>query len=112
MNFERLNAYRIMWLMVMFDLPTETKNQRKIYAQFRKQLLQNGFNMFQFSIYTRHCPSRETSDVYKRLLKNIVPEEGMVGVLEITDKQFEKIEIYYGKKRKEPPSVPQQLTLF
>lgn len=108
----RLSAYRIMWLMVMFDLPTETPKHRKIYAQFRKKLLETGFNMFQFSIYTRHCASRETADVYKRLLKQIVPEEGIVGVLEITDKQFEKIEIYYGKKRKEPPQPPQQLSLF
>ncbi|MCX7955219.1 MAG: CRISPR-associated endonuclease Cas2 [Bacteroidales bacterium] len=101
-----------MWLMVLFDLPTETKKQRKVYAQFRKKLLQHGFNMFQFSVYTRHCASREIADVYKRMIKQIVPDEGIVGVIEITDKQFEKIEIYYGKKRKDPPPPPQQLTLF
>lgn len=108
----RLNAYRIMWLMVMFDLPTETKMQRKKYAQFRKTLMGFGFNMFQFSIYLRHCPSGETADVHKRRLRSIVPEEGIVGVLEITDKQFEKMEIYYGKKAKKPPQTPLQLELF
>lgn len=96
----------------MFDLPTETPKQRKIYAQFRKQLLSNGFKMFQFSIYIRHCPSRETAQVYKRMLKNMVPEEGAIGVLEITDKQFEKIEIYIGKIHLDPPPAPRQLTLF
>lgn len=108
----RLNAYRIMWLMVMFDLPTETKLQRKKYAQFRKTLMGFGFNMFQFSIYLRHCPSRETADVHKRRLRSIVPEEGIIGVLEITDKQFEKMEIYYGKKVQKPPQSAIQLELF
>jgi len=108
----RLNAYRIMWLMVMFDLPTETKQQRKRYAQFRKTLMSFGFNMFQFSVYLRHCPSSETADVQKRRIRSIVPDEGIVGVLEITDKQFEKMEIYYGKKAKRPPETPLQLELF
>lgn len=96
----------------MFDLPTETKAHRKKYTQFRKSLIENGFNMFQFSIYVRHCPSKETADVHKRRLRNMVPEEGIVGVLEITDKQFEKMEIYYGKKAKQPPQAPTQLELF
>ena len=54
-----LNAYRIMWILVFFDLPTETKLERKRYAQFRENLLKDGFGMFQFSIYIRHCSSRE-----------------------------------------------------
>ena len=45
-----LNAYRIMWVLVLFDLPTETKKDRKIYARFRKEIMADGFNMFQFSI--------------------------------------------------------------
>ncbi|MBS1759172.1 MAG: CRISPR-associated endonuclease Cas2, partial [Bacteroidetes bacterium] len=48
MSFERLNAYRVMWTLVMFDLPTETKKHRKLAAKFRKDLLQDGFQMFQF----------------------------------------------------------------
>ena len=58
---ERFSEYQIMWIFVFFDLPTETKRERKIYADFRKQLLRDGFNMFQFSIYLRHCPSRENA---------------------------------------------------
>ncbi len=46
MRFERLNAYRIMWVFVMFDLPTETKMERKQYALFRKKILKDGFQMF------------------------------------------------------------------
>ncbi len=109
---KRLNAYRIMWLLVMFDLPTETKIQRKRYAKFRKLLLSYGYSMFQFSIYMRHCASAESADVHKRRLRTIVPEEGVIGILEITDKQFSRMEIYYGSKAKRPPGTPIQLELF
>ena len=59
---DRFSEYRIMWVLVFFDLPTESKRERKLYADFRKKLLQDGFTMFQFSIYVRHCPSRENAD--------------------------------------------------
>ena len=74
---ERYSEYRIMWVLVFFDLPTETKKERKIYADFRKKLLKDGFNMFQFSIYLRHCPSSENAEVHanriKSKLKSIFP---------------------------------------
>lgn len=60
----RLNAYRILWILVFFDLPTETQKDRKVAAKFRKDLLEDGFVMFQFSIYRRHCPSRENAEVH------------------------------------------------
>ena len=109
---ERLNEYRIMWVLVFFDLPTETKKERKIYANFRKTLLTDGFTMFQFSIYLRHCPSRENADVHIKRVKNILPEHGQVGILCITDKQFGQMELFHGKKET-PVSTPyQQLELF
>ena len=49
---DRFSEYRIMWVLVFFDLPTESKRERKLYADFRKKLLQDGFTMFQFSICT------------------------------------------------------------
>ena len=64
MKADRLNAYRIMWVLVFFDLPTETPKERKIYAVFRKKLLSDGFSMFQFSMYLRHCASAENADVH------------------------------------------------
>lgn len=109
----RLNEYRIMWVMVLFDLPTDTKKDRKNYTQFRKSLLKDGFNMFQFSMYLRHCPSRENSDVHIKRVKSVLPPRGHIGILRITDKQFGDMEIYYGKKKEEkPPPQPQQLELF
>jgi len=109
---ERLSEYRIMWVLVFFDLPTETKKERKIYSNFRKKLLDDGYTMFQFSIYLRHCPSQENADVHIRRVKNILPEKGQIGILAITDKQFGKMELFHGKKEK-PVSTPyQQLELF
>ena len=58
-----------MWLMVFFDLPTDTKKERKVASLFRQNLLKDGFTMFQFSIYIRHCGSKENMEVHiKRVL--------------------------------------------
>lgn len=108
----RLNAYRIMWVLVFFDLPTETKKERKIYADFRKKLLKDGFTMFQFSIYLRHCASMENAEVHIKRVKKSLPEKGHVGIMTITDKQFGMMEIYYGQKPAAPADIPQQLELF
>lgn len=110
--FSRLNAYRVMWVFVMFDLPTETKADRKRYALFRKQMLSDGFEMFQFSLYIRHCSSRENAEVHIRRIKNILPSKGHVGILSITDKQFGMMEIYRGQEKIKTPSTIQQLELF
>lgn len=112
MNFERLNAYRIMWVLVMFDLPTETKTDRKVYAKFRKDILADGFSMFQFSMYLRHCSSKENADVHIKRVKKILPAKGHIGILNITDKQFGMMEIYRGKETVKTPEPIQQLELF
>lgn len=112
MKAERLNAYRIMWVLVFFDLPTETKKDRKIYADFRKKIMADGFAMFQFSIYLRHCASVENANVHINRVKRILPEKGHIGIMCITDKQFGMMEIFHGKKLTESAKVPQQLELF
>jgi CRISPR-associated protein Cas2 len=109
----RLSEYRIMWILVFFDLPTETKTEKKAYANFRKQLLKDGFSMFQFSIYVRHCPSKENRNVHVKRIKQTLPAKGHVGILSITDKQFGMMEIFYGKKKEESGFVEScQLELF
>lgn len=106
------NAYRILWVLVFFDLPTETKRDKKIYAKFRKNLLRDGFTMFQFSIYVRHCSSRENMLVHVARVKKSLPEKGSVGILTITDKQFGMMELFNGVEAQPPPEVQQQLELF
>jgi len=108
----RLDEYRIMWILVLFDLPTDTKNDRRNYTKFRKGIMKDGFDMFQFSIYVRHCMSKENSDVHVKRVKTILPPKGHVGILRITDKQFGEIEIFYGKKKEPTRAPPQQLELF
>jgi CRISPR-associated protein Cas2 len=111
-NTERLNAYRVMWTLVMYDLPTETIKERKAAARFRKDLLRDGFSMFQFSMYVRHSSSGENADVHKKRAVGSLPEHGKVGILQITDKQFGQMELFYGTKLQELPPIPQQLELF
>ena len=112
MKTDRLNAYRIMWILIFFDLPTETKAERKIYADFRKKILQDGFSMFQFSIYLRHCNSVENATVHIKRVKKHLPEKGHIGIMTITDKQFGMMELFQGKKKTEAIVTPQQLELF
>lgn len=108
----RFSEYRVMWVLVFFDLPTETKKDIKNYSIFRKKLIQDGFTMFQFSIYLRHCGSRENAEVHIKRVKNFLPPAGQVGVLCVTDKQFGKMELFIGKKETELKTPYQQLELF
>jgi CRISPR-associated protein Cas2 len=101
-----------MWVLVFFDLPTETKKEKKICLDFRKKLMNDGFTMFQFSIYLRHCPSRENAEVHIKRVKNSLPEQGSIGILCITDKQFSSMELFFGKKEKVISTPNQQLELF
>lgn len=101
-----------MWLFVYFDLPTQTKKDRKAYSIFRKNLIRDGFNMIQYSIYARHCASRENSLVHKKRVKQWLPKKGEVILFEITDKQFGMMEFFSGPSSKDAPNTPQQLELF
>ena len=111
-HFIRYNQYRIMWVLVFFDLPTETKKERRAASQFRKQLLKDGFTMFQFSIYMRHCPSKENAEVHVKRVKQNLPKLGKVGILQITDKQFGMMELFLAQKITEIAQPTQQLELF
>jgi CRISPR-associated protein Cas2 len=111
-NAERLNAYRLMWILVFFDLPTYTSEDRKIASSFRKDLLEEGFTMFQFSIYTRPCPSRENVDVHTRRIEKLLPPRGKVGIMPVTDKQFGLMKLYYGTASAPKPEGYEQLMLF
>jgi CRISPR-associated protein Cas2 len=101
-----------MWVLVLFDLPTETKKERKQYDEFRKKLVKDGFTKFKFSNYLRHCPSRENAEVHIKRVKASLPPAGQVGIICVTDKQFGQMEIFSGKKKIEEQDTPQQLELF
>jgi CRISPR-associated protein Cas2 len=108
----RLNAYHIMWLFVFFDLPTTTKKERKDAAQFRKALEKDGFTMMQYSVYIRHCPSKENMEVHIARVKAAIPSAGLTSILSITDKQFSEIKNFWGKVERAKLSAPQQWEFF
>lgn len=112
MSFDRFNAYRIMWLFCLFDLPTNTKAQRKRASDFRKFLLEDGFDMMQYSVYKRHCGSAEACEVHIKRIKENLPPEGTVSILKFTDKQFGDIETFIGLKAKKVEKAPSQLEFF
>ncbi len=102
-----------MWVVAMFDLPTHNKKARKAYAVFRKGLLKDGFSMMQYSVYIRHCNSMENAQVHIRKTSHMVPDEGEVRFLVITDRQYEKMITFFGRKivKRDQPE-PAQLQLF
>lgn len=101
-----------MWILVFFDLPTESRSERRKAAEFRKNLIMDGFQMFQFSIYIRFCFSHENADVHTNRIKTKLPEYGKIAILRITDKQFGLIQLFHGQKTAELPQISQQLELF
>ena len=112
MSYERLNAYHIMWLIVMFDLPVKLKKDQKDVALFRKNLEKDGFVMHQFSVYMRYCGSLESVQVHIKRLRSFMPSKGHVTILSITDKQYSTIVNVWGKVEKKSRPTPLQLEFF
>ncbi len=108
----QLSGYRFMWVLAMFDLPVDTKKARRAYAQFRKALLKDGFARMQFSVYIRHCASEENANVHTQRIQHALPDDGEVRVITITDKQFERMRVFWGKMRQGTEKPPAQLELF
>lgn len=108
----KLSAYKILWIQVSFDLPTNNKKERKAASDFRNYLLDLGFGMVQYSVYQRFCANKEISEKYIRKIENNVPPIGKVHILTFTDKQYENIITFNGKKDKSNPKNPEQYELF
>ncbi len=101
-----------MWLFVFFDLPTDTKKDRRNAGLFRKNLIKDGFTMMQYSVYMRHCASSESADVHEKRVNSLLPPYGKVSILRITDKQFGNIMNFWGRDELPKEPQPTQLELF
>ena len=112
MEQKALERYKIMWIIVLFDLPTNTAAERKRAAMFRKELIKEGYYMLQYSVYIRNCSSRENMQVHTRRLKGFLPPEGQITMMTLTDKQYADIINYFGKREDPLPPAPQQLEMF
>lgn len=109
MNF---GGIRSMWLLILFDLPTDTKQARKEYQKFRVALLDDGFDMLQYSVYSRYCASDENALVHEKRVLSWLPLDGEVRLLKITDKQYERMKIFYGRMRQATEKAPEQTSFF
>ncbi len=87
---------KFMRLFVMFDLPTNTAEQRRAAGKFRKFLVQDGFYMMQYSIYIRICNGLEAAQKHENRVKMAVPVQGSVRILRITEKQYAAMQILCG----------------
>lgn len=111
MELPLLNRYELMWIFVFFDLPVVEKKERKDATKFRNLLLDNGFNMVQYSIYTRLFSGKDACIKYYRLIQNNLPKEGKVDILTVTDAQYSNIISFNARKKQEKKSQ-EQLLLF
>lgn len=101
-----------MWILVMFDLPVGAKAERRDATRFRNFLLDQGFEMSQFSIYMRLCASKEQVETHIKRIKERLPKTGKVHILAITDKQYENLICFNGRKREPDRKTPDQYVLF
>lgn len=85
-----------MRIIVLFDLPVKKKKDRKIYAQFRKLLVGLGFDMIQFSVYSKFCNGFESVQRAMTVIERYTPTRGSVRVLTLTDKQYGGMKILAG----------------
>ena len=105
--------YGFMRILLLFDLPVVTKQQRKIYAKFRKSLLKDGFDMIQFSVYQRICNGLEMAQRYIKKVESYAPKKGAVRAILMTEKQFKDMKIITGTLTySEKMLNEQQYTLF
>ncbi|MCC3351795.1 CRISPR-associated endonuclease Cas2 [Ruminococcus albus] len=91
---------RFMRIMVFFDLPVTTKNDRKEYAKFRKFLINDGFIMIQFSVYSRTVRNHDDAKKHCKTIEANLPPKGSVRVLTVTEKQYDSMKLLVGERLK------------
>ncbi|MDR3109827.1 MAG: CRISPR-associated endonuclease Cas2 [Planctomycetaceae bacterium] len=87
-----------MHLLTMFDLPTKTKPERRIYRRFRKRLLELGFTKMQFSVYLKFADGKTQCEALQRCVRKALPKKGNIRMLILTDKQYETMLVFDNNK--------------
>jgi CRISPR-associated protein Cas2 len=102
------------WLMVAFDLPVQTPEQRKRATDFRKFLLDDGYQMIQFSVYARACVTFARQETHIERVKKNLPPEGSVRAIFVTRSQWERSFVIYGSPAAEElaEAIPEQIQLW
>ena len=91
---------RFMRVIVFFDLPVKSKKDRKAYTDFRRQLMKTGFQMMQYSVYSRTVKNNDDAEKYCKLVEAAVPANGAVRMMTVTEKQYASIRILAGERMK------------
>ncbi len=107
-----LSGYRIMWMMVLFDLPVVEPAERRGATTFRNFLLDQGFEMAQYSVYVRHTSGKEAVQALVRRIEAATPSQGKIDILQFTDKQYENIVSFRDQTRGPARKSPDQYVLF
>ena len=107
-----LSGYRLMWMLVMFDLPVVEAAERAAATRFRLSLLDMGFSRAQLSVYMRFCTSHAQVQTYCKQVEAALPAGGQVNVLQLTDKQYERIISFQGRRKEPAKKTPDQFDLF
>lgn len=107
-----LSEYQGMWTFVFFDLPVGSQRHKRNYTKFRRILLQEGFSQMQYSIYARYHATEKQGDPTRQLIRSELPDEGHVRILNVTDRQFAKMENFFGGKSIEAEEPDEQFLLF
>lgn len=106
-----LSGYELMWMMVLFDLPVVEKIDRKKASEFRSFLLDEGFQMSQYSVYMKLLSGKEAVKQYSNKITKALPNKGKVDIICITDKQYENI-ISFSCREKHKKKTSKQFILF
>jgi len=102
-----------MRIFVFFDLPTNTKKERKEAQRFRKFLLDDGYDMLQYSVYVRICKGADAIDAHKRRISQKLPSQGNIRFLAVTNATYERMENILGNKtQNEIKKGNKQLLMF
>lgn len=104
---------KFMRILVFFDLPVKSKNERRAATRFRNFLLNDGYHMIQYSVYARVCNGMDAVAKHRARIKLNLPENGSIRLLVITEKQFEAIDILLGKLTEADDAFQcEQLSIF
>lgn len=92
-------------MILFFDLPMQTKQEVRIYTRFRKYLIKSGFNMLQFSVYSKIFNNVDSANKYMKIIKKNMPTQGQIRIMIVTEKQYADIEIIIGGKSKQEEKI-------
>ena len=106
------SKYRMAWVMVFFDLPVGTPEERRDASNFRRDLIKDGYMMVQFSVYARPCGSADRVETQVRRLRSKIPTRGEVRGLHITDAQWGRMIVVRSQKKEAPEDMPEQMMFF